>query len=124
VSYHEEVAAEALERSHGGQRRFEALDGLERADPAEVAGGDRRQQQQAEIGRRRPVSDDGIRILLEVVRWQHVVGLGDESLEEPPGAPCDQPQRSHIGLDDGQVPARPAPRSPSARSRARTARRG
>ena len=121
----EEVATEALQGPHGRQRRLEALDGFERADPAEVAGGGRRQQQQAEIGRRRAVGDDGRGILLEVVRRQHVVGLGDERLEEPPGAPGDQPERSRIGRRKSPgCRHRPAPRSPSARSRGQTARRG
>ena len=68
-----EVAAEPLQPFHRGERRFEALDRLERADPAEVARGDRRQKIEADIGGRGPVRDDRARILLEVVRRQHVV---------------------------------------------------
>ena len=98
-----EVAAETLQASHRRQRRLQALDGLERADPTEFAGGGRRQQQKADIGRRRPVSDDGGGILLEIVRRQHVVGRGDERLEEPPGPSRDQPQRAGIGLRDRQA---------------------
>ena len=54
------MAAEALQALHGRQRRLEALDGLERADPAEIAGSGGRQQQKPDIGRRCPMGDDRV----------------------------------------------------------------
>ena len=56
-----------------------------------------RQQIQAEIGRRGAVRHDRRRVFLEIVRRQHVVGRRHEGLEEPPGAPRDQPQRLGVG---------------------------
>ena len=75
-------------------------------DPAEVARADRRQEIEAEIGRRGPMRDDRLRVLLEVVRRQHVVRRRDEGLEEAPGAPRDQAQRAGVGsARPARVPA-------------------
>ena len=90
-----EMAAKALQAfACVAKRRFEALDASRacrssrnRARRPSTAG-------KADIGRRGAVGDDGVGILLEIVRRQHVVVGGHEGLEVAPGAPRDQPQRS------------------------------
>ena len=79
-----QVPAIPLETVDRGERRLEALDHLDRADPAEVARGHRREQVQADVGRRRAVRDHGGGVVLEVVGGQPVVVGPDERLEEPP----------------------------------------
>jgi len=59
--------------------------------PAEVARCDSRQEVQADIGRRASMCNDGLRILLEVVRWKPVLLRGYEGREETPGAACNKP---------------------------------
>src|SRR5205814_5839590 len=63
-----EMTAKALQAAHRRERRFQSLDGLQRAGPAEVAGADRRQQVQAEIGGRGAMGQNRPRVLLKVVR--------------------------------------------------------
>ena len=65
-----EVAAEALEAPHRLERGLETLDGVERAEPAEIARGHRGQQIQADVRGRRAMRDDRARRLLEVVGRQ------------------------------------------------------
>ena len=103
-----EVAAEALERvacvaSVASSRSTVSSD----ADPAEVAGGDRREQVEPDVRRRRAMRDDRLRILLEVVGRQDVVLRPDEGLEEAPGA----------ARDRAQEPARPRRRAARRRRR-------
>src|SRR5438270_9391323 len=69
-----EMATEALEAAHRCERCFQALDCLGRPRPSEVAGADRGEKIEAEIGRRGPVGDYGPWAFLEIVRRQHVVG--------------------------------------------------
>ena len=88
-----EMAAKPREPAHGRQRRLQPFNRFGRSDPAEIAGARHREQIEAEIGRRGPVGERRGRVLLEIVRRQHVVGRRDEGLEEPPGPPRDQPQR-------------------------------
>ena len=92
-----EMAAEAREVAHGGERRLQPLGRLGGSHPTEIAGRRRGEEIQAEIGRRGPVGEDRDRVLLEIVRRQHVVGRRHEGLEEPPGSPRDQPQG--LGVD-------------------------
>ncbi len=68
-----EVAAEALEAAHRRQGGLEAVHHVEEAQPAEVPGGDHRQQVEADVGRRRAMRQDGPGILLEVVGRQEGV---------------------------------------------------
>ena len=81
-----EVAPEALEGAHGRQRRLESLDGVDGTEPAEIARGERRQQVEPDVGRRRAARNDRLRVLLEIVGRQEVIIRPDEGLEEPPGA--------------------------------------
>src|ERR1041385_6399288 len=92
-----EMAAEALETAHAGQDRFEALDGLECPDPAEIPGGDRREQREADVGRRGAMRHDPFGIFLEIVWGQVVVRRADEYLEETPAAPRGGAQRPGFG---------------------------
>jgi hypothetical protein len=92
-----EVTATAFEPLHRAERRFQALDQLQRTDPAEVPRADGRQQVEAEIGRRSPARDHRRGVLLEVVRRQPVVGRRDERVEVAPCAPCDEPQGQRVG---------------------------
>ncbi len=80
---------------------FESLDGVDRADPAEVARRDDRQQVQAKVGGRRAVRQHRPRLLLEVVRRQHVVRGRDERVEVAPRAAGDEAQRPGIDVRDG-----------------------
>ncbi len=100
-----------------------------RPGPAEVARGHRGQQVEADVGRRGAVGDDRLRVLLEVVGRQHVVGGRHEGLEEAPGAARDQPQRARVGSArrgtrrrDARRQARSSARSPATRARASSER--
>ena len=81
-----EVAPEALEAPHRLEGGLEPCEHVQAAEPAEVARGDRRQQIEPDIRGRRAMRDDGLRVLLEVVRRQVMVGGTHEGLEEPPRA--------------------------------------
>src|SRR5207247_3977993 len=61
-----EVAAKPLETVHRLERGFQPLDGVERADPAEVARRDRGQEIQPDVRGRRAMRDHRTRRLLEV----------------------------------------------------------
>ena len=98
-----EMTAKALQAAHRRERRFQSLDGLQRAGPAEVAGADRRQQVQAEIGGRGAMGQNRPRVLLKVVRRQHVVVRSNERLEVAPGAPRDQSQGAGIRVAERQA---------------------
>ena len=68
--------------------------------PSEVAGADRGEKIEAEIGGRGPVGEYGLWVFLEIVRRQHVVRRRDEGLEVAPGTARDQPQGARVGLGD------------------------
>ena len=89
-----EMPAKAREPGHGGQRFLEALDGVTRSDPAEVAGAGDRQQVHADIGGRSPAGQDRVRGFLEIVRREHVVGRRHRGFEKSPGPPRDLPQHA------------------------------
>src|SRR5581483_9032178 len=76
--------------------RFQALYGFDRSGPAEIPGGNSRQEIEPDIGGRRPRRNDRFWILLEIVRREHVLGGGHESLEESPSPARDQAQRLRI----------------------------
>jgi hypothetical protein len=116
----EQVPAEALELAHGRERRLQASDRRDGPAPAEIAGAHRRQQIKADIGGRGPMRQHRGRVLLEIVRRQHVVRRGHESLEEAPGAPRRQPQDAGVAVGHRQA-ARPRRR---AAGPARDRRRG
>ena len=98
-----EMTAKPLQAAHRRERRFQSLDGLQRAGPAKVAGADRRQQVQAEIGGRGAMGQNRPRVLLEVVRRQHVVVRRNERLEVAPGAPRDQSQGACVRVGERQA---------------------
>ena len=82
-----EVPAVTLEIGHGRQGCLEPIHRVERADPAEIARGHGREQVDAHVGRRRPVRDDGPRVVLEVIGRERIVFLRHERLEEAPALP-------------------------------------
>ena len=88
----EEVAAETRHTDHRRQRRLQALDGLARADPTEVAGADDGQQIQSEVGRRSAMGHLRRRVFLKIVGRQPIVRRADEDLEEPPRAARRSPE--------------------------------
>ncbi len=94
----EEVAAVSLQPAHAVQRRFHSLERLQRAGPAEITCGNGGEQIQPHVGGRGSACDYRLRVFLEIVRRQHVVGDGDEGFEEAPGAPCNQAQLLGIGI--------------------------
>src|SRR5438477_2486278 len=73
-----EMAAEALEAAHRGERCFQALDSIGRSPPSKVAGADRGEKIEAEIGGRGPVGEYGSWVFLEIIRRQHVVRHRDK----------------------------------------------
>src|SRR5262249_50845884 len=91
-----EVAAAALEGVQRVDGRGDAIERVENAQPAEVVSRERRQQIEADVGRRRAVRDHGLRVLLEVVRRYRVVLGTDEGLEEVPGPSRRPAQRAGI----------------------------
>ena len=84
-----EMATEPLQSFHGCERRLEALQRVERSQPAEITRGDHRYKIQDEICGLRSVSDHRRRSFLKIVRRKHVVIRRDELLEEPPSAARD-----------------------------------
>ena len=86
-----EMPAEARHPRHGGQCRFQPLDGVQQPGPPKIMRGRGRQQIEADIGGRGPARQHGRRVLLEVVGRQHVVGRRHEGFEEPPGPPGRHP---------------------------------
>ena len=98
----EEMAFEPLQLAQCRQRRLEPLDDLGRPGPAEVAGSHTGHEIEPNIGRRGPPRHNRSRLLLEVVRRQHVVGRGDEGLEIAPGPPGDQAKLCRILTRQGE----------------------
>ena len=92
----QEMAAEALETAHRLDGGLEALDGLERPDPAKVVRGHRGQEIEAQVGGRCPVRHHGARVFLEVVRRERVVLGADERGEKAPGPAGNQSERPRI----------------------------
>ena len=92
-----DVAVEALEPAHRRQGRLQPLHGIERAQPAKVAGRHNGQQVEPEVGGRRSMGHDRFWVFLKVVGREMVVLRHDEGIEEAPRAACDQPQRPRIG---------------------------
>ena len=99
------MSAEALHAEQRVERRLETLDGVEQADPAEVARGHRREQIEPDVRRRGPVRDDRLRILLEVVGRERVVLGADERLEEAPGPPGGEAEQRCLGGASGTTRA-------------------
>ncbi len=62
-----EMAAMAFEAVHRGESDLQPVDGFGQADPAEISRGCHGQQIEPDIGGRRAMRDDWIRILLEIV---------------------------------------------------------
>ncbi|HUB16279.1 MAG TPA: hypothetical protein VMB34_30325 [Acetobacteraceae bacterium] len=87
-----EMSAKPAKLGHGGQRHLQPFSRFRRAQPSEIARGRHREEIEPEIGWRRPVGQYRGRVLLEVVRRQHIVGCRHEGLEEPPGSPSGHPQ--------------------------------
>ena len=87
-----EMATKTLQTLHRLESRFETVDEVHRAEPAEVAGGGRRQQIHAEVRRRRTPRDLSLGLFLKIVRWQRMVFRADEGLEEAPRATGDPAQ--------------------------------
>ena len=68
-----EVSAKQLETVHGRQRGLQPFGRFQGAQPTKVAGNQGREQIEPDIGRRRPVGHDGLRIFLKVIGWQRMV---------------------------------------------------
>ena len=98
-----EVTAEPLQAAHGREGCLQPVDGLGRPGPSEVAGADRGEEVEAEIGGRGSVGHRRLRVFLKIVRRQHVVRRRHEGLEEAPGAACDQPQSAGVRIRDRQA---------------------
>ena len=98
-----EMAAESLQRGHRRDGSLQPLEHVEGSDPAEVPGGDGRQQVEPDVGRRGPMGNHWPRVFLEVIRRQHVVGGRHERLKVAPRPTRDQPQLMAITRPDGQL---------------------
>ena len=102
-----EVAANTLEALHGFERCFQPLHRLDGSDPAEIPGADDGQQVEADIRGRGSMGQHRARVLLEVVRRQHVIFCRDEGLEVPPRAACDQAQCERVRIGYREVACDP-----------------
>ena len=98
----EQVTAQALHAAHGCERRLQAIDRLARSDPAELTRASDREQIEPDIGRRGSVRDRGRGIVLEIVGRKRIVGGGDESFEEAPGAARGPSQRLSVRVGHRQ----------------------
>ncbi len=98
------MTAEALEPVHRRKGRLQSFDHFERADPAEVASGDHRQEIEPEICRRRAVGDDRLGGFLEIVGREHVILRPDEGVEEAPSVASDQAEGVCLGRRHRHVP--------------------
>ena len=78
------MAAQPAHRGHGRERALEALDHVVSRDESQIERGDRGEQLQAEVGRRRAIGDDGFRRLLKVVGREPLGVLVHEVIEEVP----------------------------------------
>ena len=96
-----EMAAETLHAAHGRQSGLKPFDRFLRSKPSEVAGAGQREEVEAEIGRGCAMRHFRRGILLKIVGRQHVVGAGDEGLEEAPGAARGQPQGLRVVTGQG-----------------------
>ncbi len=119
----EEVAAELLELVEGADGQLQPLDEFERRGVAEVARGDRREQEQADVGRRRAVRD-ALGVFLKVVGREPVVRLPDELLEEAPRPARDEPRLARVRGVERLALRASGGCSPSARPAARAPTRG
>ena len=88
-----EMPPKTVEAARRGDQRLEALGGLRGADPPEIVGGGRREERQADVGRGRPVRDDGSGILLKIVGGQMMVVRTGERFEESPRSPSHRPEQ-------------------------------
>ena len=93
-----EVPAIPLHAQQRVERRLEPIEDAGVAEISEIAGGHRRQELQSDVGRRRPVGDDVLAILLVVVGDQPMVARPDQLLEEAPRAACDQTELAPLAL--------------------------
>ena len=91
-----QMAFEALQFLHGGQRGLEPPDQLGGADEAEVVGGQGREEPHPDVRGGRPVGDHQPGRFLEVVRRQVVVLGAHEGLEVAPGLACDETEEASI----------------------------
>ena len=89
------MAAVARQFHQRAERRLEPLDDPGGADVAEVVRGERRQQLQADVGRRRAMRDRVGAIFLVVVGDQPVVGRREQFFEEEPGPPARPSAATH-----------------------------
>src|SRR5690242_21853426 len=80
----EQVTVQATEFRDRCKREFLTFDNFERTDVAEITSGASDEQQQANVCRRRAMSNDWRRIFLIVVGRQPVVFRADKGFEEPP----------------------------------------
>ena len=79
----------------------------------------RREQIEADIGRRGAMRDDRRGIFLEIIRRKIVIVRRNEGLEEPPGPSRDQPQGANVRRGRRVSPLRPKAGSPTGRLRER-----
>jgi hypothetical protein len=88
----EEVTAMPRQLRERPEDGFDTLADFRQPDPAELVRSDGRHDVHADVGRRRPMRDDAVRIHLQVVRRQEMVFGSREVREVLPRLPCDQPQ--------------------------------
>jgi hypothetical protein len=83
---------------HARQGCLQPIDRVEHADPAEIVGAGHADQVQTQIRRRSPVCHSRFRILLEIVRRQHIVFGGHIGFEVAPGPASDPAQLRVVRL--------------------------
>ena len=77
-----EVSSISRQLQKRRERRFEAADHFGEAEVSKIAGGQRGDQLQADVGRRRTVRDQLFAIFLDVVGDEPVIARPDEVFEE------------------------------------------
>ena len=84
---------------------LEPLEQDAQADVTQVVGGQGRDEQEPDVGRRGAVRDPAVRDLLKVVRREPVIVVADKGGEKVPGLACDPAQGAAFVV--GQVRSRP-----------------
>src|SRR5579863_836500 len=82
-----EMAVKLFEISNRGEGGFEAIEGVQSTDPSKIARGQRGKQVEADVRRRGPVGDHGLRVFLKVVRRKEAIIRRHAGFKKTPCAP-------------------------------------
>src|SRR5207237_8678967 len=91
----EEMSAKLLQLFHAREGEFDSFEQLNQAHITKVVSGERRQQQQADVRRRRSMRDNE-RVFLKIIRRQPMIFVAYKRLEEAPRPPRNDATRAHV----------------------------